>query len=65
MRFEEMNKKPTRRSRKMPSGQGFYLVLLICLGIIGEVIHQAVFDDLIAGSFFLDQIGRASCRERV
>ena len=42
MRFEEMNKKPARRSRKMPSGQGFYLVLLICLGIIGATTFFAL-----------------------
>lgn len=42
MRFEEMNKKPARRSRKLPSGQGFYLVLLVCLGIIGATTFFAL-----------------------
>ena len=42
MRFEVMNKKRPRRSRKMPSGQGFYLVLLICLGIIGATTFFAL-----------------------
>jgi len=42
MRFEEMNKKPARRSRQVPPGQGFYLVLLICLGIIGATTFFAL-----------------------
>lgn len=46
MRFEELNKtknkKTGRRFGKLPSGQGFYLVLLICLGIIGATTFFAL-----------------------
>ncbi|MFZ5975742.1 MAG: peptidoglycan DD-metalloendopeptidase family protein [Bacillota bacterium] len=46
MRFEEMNKNvhrtSGRRPRKFPSGQGFYLVVLICLGLIGATTFFAL-----------------------
>jgi murein DD-endopeptidase MepM/ murein hydrolase activator NlpD len=44
MRFEELNKNVRRggRPRKPSSGQGFYLVLLICLGIIGVTTFFAL-----------------------
>ena len=39
MRFEEinknMNKKSSRRFKKFPSGQGIYIAILICLGVVG------------------------------